>query len=111
MGLFGWSFAVIRRDVHDPKVSLVLFPAKVEKLSVRGKREPRIVRLQVAVGDAFLVRSGDGVCERNRELEELAQRDPLLGRSSVKVFPFTSSIVMKWTPSASSTECTVTMLG
>ncbi len=32
------------------------------------------------MGDAFLVGRSDGVCKRNRELEELAQREPVFGQ-------------------------------
>jgi hypothetical protein len=58
-----------------------------------------------------LRRGGERLGERRRDLQDPLDRHPALGDERVERLPSTSCMVRKWTPSASSTEWTVTIPG
>ncbi len=61
--------------------------------------------------DAFFVSGGEGVGDGFGDFEICAAGRPPGGMRRSRDWPSTSSMVRKWTPSASSTEKMVTMCG
>ena len=104
--------AVVCVASPEPRWPDLFGQAEVQNLHATIARHHHIGGFQIAVHDPFLMRGGERPGERGSDVHDALDWESAFRNQPIRAAALRcSSMVRKWTPSASSTEKMVTMCG